>query len=101
VVNYPNDYDYTRITEQKWLTGQQHDHTTILIEYPMAHVAGQTIPYYPIPTDENQELYKRYEKEADKLDGKVLFIGRLAGYRYYNMDQAVARALSQFNKLNK
>lgn len=96
VVNYPNEYDYTRITELKWLTGQEHNHTTILTEYPMAHVVGQTTPYYPIPTDENRELFNRYEEEANKLDAKVLFIGRLADYMYYNMDQAVASALGKF-----
>lgn len=99
VVNYPNEYDYTRITEQKWLSGQEHSHTTILTEYPMAHVVGQTIPYYPIPTDVNRELYKCYENEAKKLEGKVSFIGRLADYMYYNMDQAVARALTIGRKI--
>lgn len=93
VVNYPNEHDYTRITEQKWITGQRHDKTTILIEYPQAHLVGQTIPYYPIPMDKNRELYRRYEKEAAGLAKKVLFLGRLANYQYYNMDQVVAKAL--------
>lgn len=99
VVNYPNEFDYTRITEQKWLSGQEHSHTTILTEYPQPHVVGETTPYYPIPTDANRELYRLYERDAKALDGRVLFIGRLADYMYYNMDQAVARALSQFERL--
>ena len=99
VINYPNEYDYTRITEQKWLTGQEHTHTTILTEFPLAHIVGETVPYYPIPTDENRELYRNYENEAKQLQGKVLFIGRLADYMYYNMDQAVARALMIFGKI--
>jgi len=94
VINYPNEYDYTRITEQKCLSGQEHTQTTILTEYPLAHTVGETIPYYPVPTDANRELFRNYENEAKKLEGKVLFIGRLADYMYYNMDQAVARAMS-------
>lgn len=99
VINYPNEYDYTRITEQKWLSGQAHSHTTILSEYPMAHIVGETVPYYPIPTEENRALYKCYEQEANELAEKVLFIGRLADYMYYNMDQAVARALTISRKI--
>jgi UDP-galactopyranose mutase len=99
VINYPNEYDYTRITEQKWLTGQAHAHTTTLTEYPMAHVVGETVPYYPIPTDENRQQYKLYEAEAASLGDKVIFAGRLADYIYYNMDQAVARALALFKRL--
>lgn len=93
VVNYPNEYEYTRITEQKWLTGQNHTSTTILTEYPIEHITGQTTPYYPIPTEENHKLFKIYEEEAEKLNHKIIFAGRLADYIYYNMDQAVARAL--------
>lgn len=96
VVNYPNEYNFTRITEQKWLTGQKHDHTTVLIEYPQPHVIGKTTPYYPIPTEANLKTYHLYEKEVAKLDGKVIFAGRLADYMYYNMDQVVARALKIF-----
>lgn len=93
VINYPNEYDYTRITEQKWLTGQMHSHTTTLTEYPMPHVAGETVPYYPIPTDAHRQQYKLYEAEAGAMASKVIFAGRLGDYAYYNMDQAVARAL--------
>jgi UDP-galactopyranose mutase len=94
-VNYPNEYAYTRITEFKYLTGQQHDRTTIVYEYPKAD--GD--PYYPVPRPENQELYKRYAALADQ-ETNVHFVGRLATYKYYNMDQVVAQALSLFKTLS-
>lgn len=97
VVNYPNDYDYTRITEQKMLTGQMHPYTTVLVEYPEPHIHGKTIPYYPIPTESNRLHYKLYERETE-MEKNVIFAGRLGDYQYYNMDQAVARALSQFKR---
>ncbi|WP_040294870.1 UDP-galactopyranose mutase [Beggiatoa alba] len=97
-VNYPNEYHYTRVTEFKHLTGQRCFGTTYIEEYPQAYIRGENIPYYPIPKDEYRQLYKKYEEEAQKLNGKVLFAGRLADYQYYNMDQAVARALSLFEK---
>lgn len=100
VINYPNEYDYTRITEQKWLTGQEHRGTTILTEYPIEHIAGKTTPYYPIPTEENQKLFKKYESETELVDEKIIFSGRLADYMYYNMDQAVARALKLVKKID-
>ncbi|MBA3516073.1 MAG: UDP-galactopyranose mutase [Rhizobiales bacterium] len=87
-VNYPNDYDYTRITEFKHLTGQHHEKTTVVYEYPRAD--GD--PYYPIPRRENAERYKAYEALAEQTPN-VHFSGRLATYRYYNMDQVVAQAL--------
>jgi UDP-galactopyranose mutase len=93
-VNYPNDYAYTRCTEFKHLTGQQHPMTAIVHEYPMA--SGD--PYYPVPRAENQALYRRYEAEADRLQ-HVTFVGRLASYRYYNMDQVVAQALATFKRM--
>lgn len=93
VINYPNEYDFTRITEQTWLTGQKHTHTTTLTEYPLAHRVGETTPYYPIPTDENKNQYSRYERDAKLAENKIIFAGRLAEYVYYNMDQAVARAI--------
>mgnify|MGYP002358373470 FL=1 len=96
VINYPNDYDYTRITEQKWLTGQVHCHTTTLIEYPLDHVVDETVAYYPVPTDKNRRQYQLYENETASLSDKVIFAGRLAEYMYYNMDQAVARAIKIF-----
>jgi len=95
-VNYPNEYDFTRITEQKLLTGQAHPGTTLLFEYPQAHEPGSTIPYYPVPTAENQTRYQQYQADAETLRGRVWFAGRLGAYRYLNMDQAVERALTLF-----
>jgi UDP-galactopyranose mutase len=97
-VNYPNGEAYTRITEFKRLTGQQADGTSIVIEYPQPFVAGANEPYYPIPQLQNAELYSKYQQEAEKMNGAVLFAGRLADYKYYNMDQAIARALMVFKK---
>jgi UDP-galactopyranose mutase len=96
VVNYPNEHPYTRITEFKYLTGQEHPKTTVVYEYPQAD--GD--PYYPVPRPENGELYKRYKELADALDD-VVFVGRLATYRYYNMDQVVAQALATYRKLEE
>jgi UDP-galactopyranose mutase len=93
-VNYPNDYAYTRISEFKHITGQSHPNTSIVYEYPRAD--GD--PYYPVPTRENAALYKRYEAEAD-AQSDVTFVGRLATYKYYNMDQVVAQALTAFKRL--
>lgn len=94
VVNYPNTYDYTRVTEFKHLTGQQHSHTSIVFEYPQ----GSGDPYYPIPQPANAALYARYRALAqDRAD--VSFVGRLATYRYYNMDQVVGQALTLARKL--
>jgi UDP-galactopyranose mutase len=96
VVNYPSeDVPYTRISEYKHLTGQQSPVTTITYEYPSA----EGDPYYPIPRPENQELFKRYEALADATDG-VTFVGRLATYRYYNMDQIVGQALATFRRMD-
>lgn len=94
VVNYPNDYTYTRVTEFKYLTGQKLAKTSLVYEYPCS--SGD--PYYPIPRPENTEIYKRYKVLASATSG-VLFVGRLATYKYYNMDQVVAQALSVFNKM--
>jgi UDP-galactopyranose mutase len=94
-VNYPNDYSFTRITELKYLSGQTSDMTTLVYEYPEVYELGRNEPYYPIPRVENRELYARYEKEMEKLHA-VTFVGRLADYKYYNMDQACARALKIF-----
>jgi len=92
-VNYPNDFQYTRITEQKIITGQQAAVTTLITEYPQPHEPGRTIAYYPIPRDENQLLYAKYAEAAQAEFPHVCFAGRLADYQYYNMDQACARAL--------
>jgi UDP-galactopyranose mutase len=94
-VNYPaEDVPYTRISEYKHLTGQVHPHTSITAEYPSA----EGDPYYPIPRPENQALYKRYEALADATRD-VWFVGRLATYRYYNMDQIVGQALATYQRI--
>lgn len=98
-INYPNDHPFTRITEFKHLTGQTSPATTVVAEYPMVHRPGETEPYYPVPQEENRQRYALYAREAEKLNGAVLFAGRLADYKYYNMDQAVARALKVFDDL--
>jgi UDP-galactopyranose mutase len=95
-VNYPSpDVPYTRISEYKHLTGQEAPVTTVTYEYPSA----EGDPYYPIPRAENQALFKRYEALGDATEG-VTFVGRLATYRYYNMDQIVGQALATFKKLD-
>jgi UDP-galactopyranose mutase len=94
VVNYPNDNLYTRITEFKYLTGQEHSKTSIVYEYPRA----EGDPYYPVPRPENAELYAKYKTLADETPG-VHFVGRLATYKYYNMDQVVAQALTTYKKI--
>jgi len=96
VVNYPDpQVPYTRITEYKHLTGQSHPKTSITYEYPSA----EGDPYYPIPRPENQALFKKYEALADSTPG-VTFVGRLATYRYYNMDQVVGQALATFRRID-
>ena len=93
VVNYPNDQLYTRVTEFKYLTGQEHAKTSIVYEFPKDH--GD--PYYPVPRKENAEIYARYKALADSTPD-VHFVGRLATYKYYNMDQIVAQALTLYAK---
>ncbi len=94
VINYPNEHAYTRVTEFKYLTGQEHPKTSVVYEYP----TDEGDPYYPVPKPENLELYARYKAFADECP-KVWFVGRLATYRYYNMDQVVAQSLALFDKL--
>jgi UDP-galactopyranose mutase len=94
VINYPNEYAYTRCTEFKYLTGQEHAKTTVVYEYPKA--AGD--PYYPVPRRENGELYRKYQMLASATP-HVHFAGRLGTYKYYNMDQVVAQALKLYAKL--
>jgi len=94
VVNYPNEFPYTRVTEFKRLTGQEHPKTSIVYEYPKA----EGDPYYPIPRAENTELYRQYQALAQKRQ-EVHFVGRLATYKYYNMDQVTAQALTTYARL--
>jgi UDP-galactopyranose mutase len=94
VVNYPNEFQYTRVTEFKHLTGQQDRRTSIVYEYPEA--CGDA--YYPIPQPTNAAIYARYRELAQRQPN-VHFVGRLATYRYYNMDQVVGQALTLYRKL--
>ena len=94
VINYPNEHAYTRVTEFKYLTGQRHHKTAIVYEIPKS----EGDPYYPIPRTENDTLYKRYRALAAELPN-VHFVGRLATYKYYNMDQVVAQALAVFAEI--
>jgi UDP-galactopyranose mutase len=95
-VNYPaEEVPYTRVSEYKHMTGQEHPFTSITYEFPRA----EGDPYYPIPRPENQALYKRYEALADATPD-VWFVGRLATYRYYNMDQIVGQALAAFDRID-
>jgi UDP-galactopyranose mutase len=95
-VNFPNEHAYTRVTEFKHLTGQEHERTSIVYEIPKA----EGDPYYPVPRPENAALYAQYKDMAAGLS-KVHFVGRLATYKYYNMDQVVAQALTLFLKLRE
>jgi UDP-galactopyranose mutase len=94
VVNYPNEYAYTRVTEFKYLTGQEHPLTSIVYEFPKA----EGDPYYPIPRPDNAALYKKYHALAEQ-NPDVHFVGRLATYKYYNMDQVVGQALTVYSRL--
>ena len=94
VVNYPNEQAFTRITEFKQLTGQEHKKTSIVYEFPQA----EGDPYYPVPRKENNEIYAKY-KLLSETRSDVHFVGRLATYRYYNMDQIVAQSLTEYGKI--
>jgi UDP-galactopyranose mutase len=97
VVNYPSsEVPYTRVTEYKHLTGQRHPQTSLTYEFP----AAEGDPYYPVPRPENAEIYRKYQKLADSTPG-VHFVGRLATYRYYNMDQVVGQALALYARLQE
>ena len=95
-VNYPNEQLYTRITDFKYLTGQVHPKTAVVYEFPKA----EGDPYYPVPRPENAELYKKYQQLASTKKN-TYFVGRLATYKYYNMDQVVAQALTTFKKITQ
>ena len=98
-VNYPNDHDFTRIVEIKHATGQKLPSTTIVREYPQNFGPGHE-PYYPIPAPDAKALYSKYADRA-ALERNVSFVGRLATYRYYNMDQVVGMALAEFERLRQ
>jgi UDP-galactopyranose mutase len=100
VINYPNDYDFTRITEFKYIHPIKSDKSTILMEYPKNYEPNKDIPYYPVFKKGNQELHNRYKEEAEKFNNLIL-IGRLADYKYYDMDDVIKRALEAFEKMLK
>lgn len=96
-INYPDEsIPYTRISEPKHSTGQKHPKTTIMKEYP----TWEGEPIYPVPTERNKEIFAKYQKEAEKLEKEnIYFVGRLANYKYFNMDQAVKNAFELFERL--
>jgi UDP-galactopyranose mutase len=96
-INFPNTELFTRITEPKHATGQKHRKTVIIKEYGTSE--GE--PYYPVPSKNNKDLYEKYRKEAEKLESKnIYFVGRLAEYKYMNMDQAFKNSLNVFDRFN-
>ena len=98
VVNYPNEHNYTRITEFKHIHPASTDKTTILKEYPQEYKRGVNTPYYPMFTDENQIKYDQYASYAKQIPN-LLLVGRLAEYKYYDMDDIVARSLKVFEDI--
>lgn len=98
VVNYPCNYNFTRIHEYKYYLNDKSEKTVIAKEYPEAFEAGKNERFYPVPSDENTKLYNRYLEEAKNLEN-IYFLGRLGDYRYYNMDKSILRALELFDTL--
>jgi UDP-galactopyranose mutase len=96
VVNYPNDYDWTRITEYKHFLNEKSEKTTVCFEYPLA--SGE--PYYIVMTEDNMEKREKYMEEVKKLEesGEYIFVGRLAEYKYYNMDQVIEVSMEKILK---
>ncbi len=99
VVNYPNNYDFTRITEFKQIHPAQVPRTTILKEFPQEYVAGKNEPYYPIFTDAARTIYEKYSAELARFKN-IAAVGRLAEYRYFDIDDVVKRAFEVFDELN-
>lgn len=100
MTSYPNNYEFTRTTETKHMTGQDSKTTTVIYEYPQKYernVKGKDVPYYPIPNPENRERYKKYKKYAEDYKS-IILVGRLANYLYYNMDQMIKMTLDLFNE---
>ena len=98
VVNYPNNFDFTRICEHKYFLNEKASTTVISVEFPQPFKRGENEPYYPIANAQTAALYGKYVQEAQKLPG-AYFFGRLGGYKYYNMDQAVSAALALFEEI--
>jgi UDP-galactopyranose mutase len=98
VVNYPNDFQYTRVIEHCHFHGTSPDQSTVTYEFPEPYLQGRNEPYYPLPTPASHQLYSKYRAETSRHLGKVFFVGRLANYRYFDMDQAVNQALLLFKR---
>lgn len=97
MINYPNNYDFTRITEHKYFLDEKSDKTIISIEYPKEFKRNKNERYYPINNLQTEKLYGKYKEEADKIKG-LYFIGRLGEYKYINMDRAIEKIFEFFNK---
>jgi UDP-galactopyranose mutase len=97
-INYPNNYDFTRIGEYKYFLDDKSDKTVVSFEYPQPFENGKNERYYPIVKDENQALYDQYLEKAKALPN-VYFLGRLGDYKYYDMDKSIARALELFERM--
>ena len=98
-INFPNGHRYTRITEFKHITSQLIGGTTVAVEYPQKHMRGKNEPYYPVPIQASGRTYEKYRREAAKLGERVIFVGRLAEYRYYNMDEMIGHALDVYSNV--
>jgi UDP-galactopyranose mutase len=97
-INFPNAFDFTRVTLQHRLTGQRGNAQLSVYEYPCRYMREANEPYYPIPAPPNQVLLQRYRELSATLAGSVFFAGRLGDYQYYNMDQACARGMALVEK---
>lgn len=98
-INFPNGHRYTRITEFKHITSQVVGGTTVAVEYPQKHIRGENEPYYPIPTHASGMTLEKYREEAARAGERVVFVGRLAEYRYYNMDEMIDHALEVYDSI--
>jgi UDP-galactopyranose mutase len=98
VINYPCNYDFTRVGEYKWFLNNQSNKTVVSYEYPEAFELGKNERYYPIVTDESQRLYNKYLELAKNMPN-IYFLGRLGNYEYYDMDKTIERALTLFEKI--
>jgi UDP-galactopyranose mutase len=100
VINYPCNYDFTRICEYKWFLNEQSDKIIISYEYPQKFKLGKNDRCYPIVSQDNNNLYDKYLDEVKKLKN-VYCLGRLGDYKYYDMDKAVLRALELYGEILK
>jgi UDP-galactopyranose mutase len=95
-INYPNNYDFTRVTEFKHMHHTDCKKTTILKEFPQEHIKNKNTPYYPIFTKQNRAKYNEYYEYSKKFKNLIL-LGRLAEYKYYDMDDVILKALDVFD----